>query len=176
MLLCCLAAFLSLSPFFSEGFSSSLTVSLSGQGCHTTDRHHKESEGRKKNPLCSQPAEVVIDGTLNKNRGRKAHFLPSCGRQKPLSWRGKKKASAGTAFLSKSSIYSFKHGGSTQRRSLHSTPLRCHRAIDTHSRCLFSNNRRFSSSDDHSHQAALMALCCICSFASNIWRILQHEY
>lgn len=75
--------------FFSEGFFySSLTVSLSGRGCHTTDRHHKEGQREeKKIKNCSQPAEVVIDGTLNKNRGRKAHFLPSCGIQKPLSWR-----------------------------------------------------------------------------------------
>lgn len=77
--LCCLGAFLS---FFSEGFffhSPSLVV-------RTRMSHHRQAPQRKKKSLCSQPAKVVIDGRLNKNSGRKAHFLPSFGKQKPLSY------------------------------------------------------------------------------------------
>ncbi|XP_044063785.1 receptor-type tyrosine-protein phosphatase U isoform X3 [Siniperca chuatsi] len=45
------------SPYASSdllrGFSSSLTVSLSGQGCHTADRHHKEGRKKRKSTLLS---------------------------------------------------------------------------------------------------------------------------
>lgn len=64
---------LSLSLFFFVRFCSPLLVLLSGQGCHTTERRHKE--GREKKSLCalSQP-EVVIDGRLNKTEEEKHTF------------------------------------------------------------------------------------------------------
>lgn len=45
---------------------------LSGQGCHTTERHHKE--GRKKSLSALSQPEVVIDGRLNKTEEEKHTF------------------------------------------------------------------------------------------------------
>lgn len=75
---------LSPSLIFFLRFCSPLLVLLSGQGCHTTERHHKE--GRKKKSLCSQPARGSNRWEVKQNRGRKAYFLPSFGKQKPLLW------------------------------------------------------------------------------------------
>lgn len=63
----------------------------------TTDRHHKEGQEKKNKALCSElAAEVVIDGRLNKNRERKAHFLAGFGKQKPLSLKKKEEALTGS--------------------------------------------------------------------------------
>lgn len=45
---------------------------LSGQGCHTTERRHKE--GRKKSLSALSQPEVVIDGRLNKTEEEKHTF------------------------------------------------------------------------------------------------------
>lgn len=105
--LCCFAALLHFFLFFFWRFFfpfHSLVV-------RTRMSHHRQAPERgaeKKNPLCSKPAEVVIDGMLNKNKGRKEHFLPTFGRQKPLSrWR-KSVSQLARCFLFNFFIYSFR--------------------------------------------------------------------
>lgn len=63
---------LSPSLFFFLRFCSPLLVLLSGQGCHTTERRHKE--GRKKSLSALSQPEVVIDGRLNKTEEEKHTF------------------------------------------------------------------------------------------------------
>lgn len=175
----CIFVFLSFFFFFSLPLSFQDKDVTPQTGTTKTARNPPP---KKKTPLCSQPAEVVINGTLNKkNRERKAHFLPSCERQTPLLWwkislnwlclsvvcrrEFPEVENSGMCYGSKCSIYCFKQGGVITRHTSHSLPLWCHRATETQSRCLFSNNRHFSSSDNHSHWAVLMALCCLHLFA-----------
>lgn len=63
---------LSPSLFFFLRFCFPLLVLLSGQGCHTGERHHKE--GRKKKSLCSQPARGSNRWELNKTEEEKHTF------------------------------------------------------------------------------------------------------
>lgn len=140
VLLCCMTAFLSFCLFFSSFlclFPFRTRMSLHRQA---PQRRPETPPPQKKTPLCSQPAEVVIDGTLNKkNRERKAHFLPSCERQTPLLWwkislnwlclsvvcrrEFPEVENSGMCYGSKCSIYCFKQGGVITRHTSHSLPL-----------------------------------------------------
>lgn len=172
VLLCCLTAFLSFLFFWRRFFLFPFRTRMS---------LHRQAPQRcpektKQKTLCSQPAEVVIDGTLNKKTEKERHTFCQAVEDRHHFYGGKCLSvvyrwefpaveNSGMCDGSECSIYCFKQGGVITRNTSHSLPLWCHRATETQSRCLFSNNRHFSSSDSHSHWALLMALCCLHLFA-----------